>query len=229
MDVDGALFQIDIAAPDLVLDVVAAEHFFLVRHEKFQQLEFGGSHVDGGVFDGDAVAGGVQLQVEHPDNLVLLVAGAATQDRLDAGYQLTGRERLGDVVVHAHVQSLHLVVFAGFRCQHDDGKGGGKLIALEPTGQLDAAASWQHPVQQHQVRAAVHDGNVCLMGRFGGNAGETCEVQCNANHIPNGWLVIHDQNCWITHSSSTTQWLVSTCNINKSIRASLYYSCVTAA
>src|SRR5690606_17188356 len=225
---DGALFQIDIPTPDLVLDVIATEHLFLVGHEELKQFELCWPHVDGCVLDGDAVAGRVQLQVEHPNDLVLLVAGAATQDRLDAGYQLTGRERLGDVIIHAHVQSLHFVVFAGFRRQHDNGQIGGELIALEASGQFDATASWQHPVQQHQVGAAVHDGNMCLMGRFGSNAGETCEVQCNANHIPNGRLVIHDQNCWITHSSSTTQWLVSTCNINKSIRASLYYSCVTA-
>src|SRR3989338_10801262 len=73
MHVNRALFQIDIAAPDLVLDMVATEDLFLVRHEEFQQLELCGPHVDGGVLDCDSVARWIELQIEYTYDLVLLI------------------------------------------------------------------------------------------------------------------------------------------------------------
>ena len=43
MYVDGALFDKDVVAPDLVKQLRPRKHTFGVRHEKVQQAEFGGA------------------------------------------------------------------------------------------------------------------------------------------------------------------------------------------
>src|SRR5580658_3293516 len=46
MDVDGALVDIDVAAPDAVEQLLAREHPAGTLHQKFKQPELGGTEVD---------------------------------------------------------------------------------------------------------------------------------------------------------------------------------------
>mgnify|MGYP000900338875 CR=1 FL=1 len=116
MHVDGPLFEVHIAAPHLILNVVACEDLFLVRHEEAQQLEFRGADIDRLVFYGHAMAGGVELQIKHADYLVDLRTTGAAQNRLDTGNELAGRERLGEAPI-AGLFGL-LVVWAGMALGH---------------------------------------------------------------------------------------------------------------
>ena len=54
MDVDGALVDIDLGAPDAVEQLLAREHAARPLHQKFQQAVFGRPQIDGAALRGRA-------------------------------------------------------------------------------------------------------------------------------------------------------------------------------
>ena len=76
-------------------------------------------------------------------------AGRAAQDGTDAGRQLVGMERLGDVVVGAEVETLGLVRGGALRREEDD-RHGSPLAEL--AHDLDAVEIGHHDVEQDDVR-----------------------------------------------------------------------------
>src|SRR3546814_6926993 len=67
MHIDGALFYIDIAAPDLIERLAARVGTFLVGHEELQQAVFGWTHLGRLAVDSDAVADRVEQQAADLD------------------------------------------------------------------------------------------------------------------------------------------------------------------
>ena len=107
------------------------------------------------------------------DQLILAsgCAFAAAQHRFDPQHHLTRAERLGDVVVRSQLETDNTIELFTLGGEHDQGDGGGFGIALENPGQLEPVQSWEHEVEDNQVRggfangvesgvAAVLDGNV---------------------------------------------------------------------
>ena len=76
-------------------------------------------------------------------------AGGAAGDRPDPGEQFVDAERLGDVVVGAGVERVHLVLAAGPAGQHDDRDVG---PAAQAADDVDAVHVGQAEVEHDQVR-----------------------------------------------------------------------------
>src|SRR5689334_46761 len=107
--VDRALLDEYVIAPDLVEELRAAVDPVRMGHEEMEQTEFGGAQLDPRAPRRDAVRRRVEAQGADLDDLVAEEGRTAPYDRLDAREQLSGGERLGDVVVRAGLQSRHLV------------------------------------------------------------------------------------------------------------------------
>ena len=88
--------------------------------------------------------------VELEDARARLRAGRPAQDGADAGGQLVGVERLGDVVVGAEVEALGLVGGRALRGQQDDRD---RPALAQLAHDLDAVEVGHHDVEQHDVRA----------------------------------------------------------------------------
>lgn len=92
--VDGALFNIDIAAPDLIQQLATGVGAFLVSHEELQQTVFGRAHLGGFAVDGHAVADRVQQQAADFDWRFAIGRAGAAQHGFEARHQLTGENGL---------------------------------------------------------------------------------------------------------------------------------------
>src|SRR3989442_1303660 len=90
----------------------------------------------------------LQLAGAHELRLVGFRSGAP-QQRLGAGDELLGMERLGQVVVSAHLEADDLVRHLVASSQHDD-RHLAQLANLLADGQ--AVGSGQHDVEDHKVR-----------------------------------------------------------------------------
>ena len=73
------------------------------------------------------------------------------QDGPDAGQQHVPAERLGDVVVGAHVQTRDDVAFFALGRQHDDGHAGRLGIRPQLAADGQTIQAGQHQVQQDQI------------------------------------------------------------------------------
>ena len=101
--------------------------------------------------------------VEH--RLLALLLQAVALRRPDAGQQFVEAERLGDVVVGAVVERLHLGGLVAAAGQHDDrDRGAGGADALDRLQAIDVG---QAEIQHDQVGAAaagVVDGGMAVAG-----------------------------------------------------------------
>ena len=125
----------------------------------------------------------------------------ATQHRVDARQQLARRERLGDVVIGAAVETHDLVLLFSARGQHDDRHFLGLLVALQRARQLEAAHVRQHPVDQHQIGALIGNAGArrAHIGRFAHFEAAAAQSECN--HFADRPLVFDDQDllgCHVT-------------------------------
>ena len=98
--------------------------------------------------------------------LVVLAARAA-QNGLDSCQQLLHFEGLGEIVVRALLQALHLVVRLALGREHDDGG-----LAVLPDGAQDAPAvhHGQHDIEQHQIGPELPE-QIKSLSAVGGDAG----------------------------------------------------------
>ena len=162
--VDGTLLDVHIAAPDAVEQLLAAVDALRVRHEELEQPVLGRTERHGAFADHDAVPGAIQRRAHRSARVsVSSVAAAAAQHRIDARDQLARGERLGHVVVGATIEAGDLVGLLGPGRQHDDRQVARLALALERTGQFQAAVVRQHPVDQDQVGTPI--GQRCARAR----------------------------------------------------------------
>ena len=116
-------------------------HALGVRHQKVQQPELGRPEVHRLAVAGDAMAGRVELQTAVLHHVVRHLRRAPAQHGLDARIQFARRERLGDVIVGASLQTLQLVLLVGAGGQHDDRDRAGALVGAQSSRELDARKS----------------------------------------------------------------------------------------
>jgi len=122
MGIHGAVLAKVVVVPHLLQDLFTAEGDALVGSKEHQQVELLGGQ--GHLLAGNAhrVAGRVdgQLTKGHGVGGSGGLGHGAVQHGLDAGYQLTGREGLDNVVVGTALQTGQLVVFLAAGGQDDD-------------------------------------------------------------------------------------------------------------
>ena len=122
MGIHGAVLAKVVVVPHLLQDLFTAEGDALVGSKEHQQVELLGGQ--GHLLAGNAhrVAGRVdgQLTKGHGVGGSGGLGHGAVQHGLDAGYQLTGREGLDNVVVGTALQAGQLVVFLAAGGQDDD-------------------------------------------------------------------------------------------------------------
>src|SRR5690606_29200387 len=150
------------------------------------------------VVGGNAVTDWIKCQSIHQDDFCAVALGAA-QHRIDAGNQFAGGKRLGDVIIGAGVEALDLVVLFALGGEHDDGNFAGGFVALEAAGQFDAAGAGQHPVQQNQVGAIIHDAAVGDGGVLGFQPLKARQLQRHGNHFADGFFVVNYQYFGFRH------------------------------
>ncbi len=76
----------------------------------------------------------------------------APQHGLDAGHQLTGSERLGDVIVRAQLQAKNAIVFARAGGEENDGNRGKAGMATQTAAHIETISAGNHDVEKKQRR-----------------------------------------------------------------------------
>ncbi|AGS33896.1 prephenate dehydrogenase [Corynebacterium maris DSM 45190] len=141
-----------VGAPDAVDELAAGEHPAGVAHQVLEQVELLERHGHRLPADGDGVALDVHAHAPALEDLVVLddlfLLAAAAQDRADAGDELAGGVRLGDVVVGAEFQADDLVDLRVTGGDHDHRHVRGLAQLLAHVG---AGHAGQHQIQQHDV------------------------------------------------------------------------------
>src|ERR1700722_14610796 len=99
MDVDGALVDIDVAAPYPVEQLLAREHPAGAFHQEFEQPELGRAEIDRAGRAGHALFLAIELEIADVEHHGDPLGAGAAQQRADARQQFRHRERLDDIVV----------------------------------------------------------------------------------------------------------------------------------
>ena len=192
--VDGALLDVDVAAPHPVEKLAAGEHALGMAHEEMEHAELRRSGPDRLPMTGDAMAHRVQPQPVDLERAVVADRSGPLQHRADPRHQLLHRERLDDVVVGARVESAQPVALLALRGQHDERDVPGGIASAKPACELQAAHAGQHPVEQNEVRTRLRDLAVRLHGIRHGAGVEPGPRQCELHHLADGGLVLDEKN-----------------------------------
>src|SRR5436190_10375465 len=104
VNVDGALFDEYVVAPDVVEQARARIDAPGVGDQELQQPEFGGPEIDLAPADRYAVRGRIEPDPGDLDHFVVELRRAPADHRLDARQQFAAGERLGDIVIRAALQ-----------------------------------------------------------------------------------------------------------------------------
>ena len=193
VDVDRALLDEDMVAPDPVEQLRPAVHALGMGHEEMQQPELGGADLDLATLAGDPAGGRIDRQAADDDRRVQRFGRATPQDGTDPRQQLVGRERLGEVVVGAGIQAGDLVGLLRPGGQHDDRQLTGARLAPPGSGQRVAALSGKHPVEHDQV------------GRMPSTATWACSASPAMVTSKPAWRRLIEISSAIAGSSSTTR------------------------
>src|SRR3954451_13971507 len=148
-DLDRVRDRERVIAPDLVEQLLAADHQALVAHEVFEQLELALGEVDLAIAARDLVRVGVEREIADPQGRHP-ARRAAPQQRPQPGEQLLAFERLDQVVVGADVEALDAGLQRVPRGEHQDR--GVVAVVAQALGDVDAVQPWQAKVEHDDVR-----------------------------------------------------------------------------
>ena len=150
MDVERPRVTEVVGSPDPVDERLAGEHAAGVLHQQLEELEFLARQVDGLSPDGDLEPLRVEPDTPGFENLPFICRfpPGSSQNGPDPGNELSGAERLGDIVIGPELQSDNLVDLGVASGEHDD------RHVRRTTDLLADVLSWkagEHEVKQHQV------------------------------------------------------------------------------
>ena len=202
MDIDGAAVAEIIKAPDLVEQLIARED--AVRAGGQMVKEF---HLLGRRFDALAVNDEFkrvkiddQLVEDQASGLRLVVLTArAAQNSLNSRQQFLHFKGLGEIVIRALLESLHLVVCFALCCEHDH-----RGLAVLPDGAQDVPAvhHGQHDIEQHQIGPKLPK-QVNALSAIGGDPGVVALFfKIHLDKFSDIRIVFDDQDCFC-HRRST--------------------------
>src|SRR6185437_3830849 len=159
--------------------------------ELAQDVELDRRQVDLLVAAGHAPVGEIDREITHGHERVLALVARPAHHRAQAGQQLLGPERLGDVVVGAHVEGAHLLALVAHGGEHDDRQ---VAPAAHLGADLHAAAVGQHQVEHHRVgRADRHRVERLGLG-LGGVHVVAGVAEDHAQRAQDLRLVVHDEH-----------------------------------
>ena len=128
-----------------------------------------------------------------------LDAGRAADDRADAGGELVGVERLGDVVVGAEVEALGLVGGRALGRQQDDRD---RPLLAELAHDLDAVEVRHDDVEQDDVGADFLRLGERILAAGRGDDAEALLAESDRDELRDPWFVIGDEDEWLrTHAT----------------------------
>src|SRR5579859_539765 len=105
--------------PDILGDLVAAQHLTGVAHQVRQELELSGGQLDLAVTAPHIVARAIKYQVRHAQRAGR-VSAIPTAESADAGQQLLRCKRLGHVIVGASIQASNPISDRIPGCEQQD-------------------------------------------------------------------------------------------------------------
>jgi len=77
----------------------------------------------------------------------------------------------------------------------------GSFASLEPVQHFQPAATWQHPVQQHDIRTLIHHQRIGIVDIVCLDTTKVSYFQSHAQHIPDRGLVVHHKHRRFIHCS----------------------------
>src|SRR5262245_19503773 len=156
--VDGAVEGLRMPL-ERVEDLLAGQHAAGGPGEGGQELELVVGEDPPLARHRDLARGEVELELADPQPRGWMRGGRAPQESADAGEELPWIERLGEIVVGAHLEPHHLVHIFALGGEHDHGQGGTVGEGADPAAYLEAVHAGEHDVEEHDVGPAlVEDG-----------------------------------------------------------------------
>ena len=203
MDVNRAQLDIDVAAPDGVQQLLAAEHPLGMLQEVAQQLELGRPQMHRTFTAPHPVRGEVHDQIIKGQHLRFQARLRAAHYRAHAGDQLGRRKGLGDVIIGAAFQAADLVAFLAARGQHDDRDIGGLGPPAQLPAYFDTGEHGQHPVEQDEIRPFLLDQDHCFLTVAGLGDAKSLTFQIVAQQRHEIGFVLYNEYHWRwRHSAS---------------------------
>ncbi len=163
MDVDGALVDVDLAAPDAVEQLLPREHPSRPLHQEFQQPVFGRAEIDGAAAARHSLLLAIDLEVAEAEHVGEPLGKRPAQQRAHARAQLGHRERLDDVIIGAGGEAAYALALLAARGQHDDGQLLGLGAGPQPAAELDPGEPRQHPVEDHEIGGTLLEQQIRLI------------------------------------------------------------------
>ena len=163
MHIDGALVDIDVAAPNAVEQLLTAEHPARMFQKKLQEPVFRRAEIDRTPRTGDAALLAIELDVAIAEHGGEPLGAGAPQQTFHPRQQFRHRERLDDVIVGAGCKAPDPLAFLAARGQHDDRQLLGLGARPQAAAQLDPRQARQHPVEHDQVGNALLQSGVGIV------------------------------------------------------------------
>ena len=208
VDVHGAGLAVEVVAPDLFEELVAAEDDLRLAGEGFEQVEFLAAEVDGLAADVDFAPLHVDDEVAGADGRRFgggRCSRGAAEDGFDAGDDFAWVEGFGDVVIGTELQPddfVDVVVAGG---EHQDGEIG-VVASSHAAADVPAVDAGQHQVEDEQV-----DGRDASRRRravspsAGFFDGEVLLLEVHTQECADVVFVIDDEDAvhWLNYKSQT--------------------------
>src|SRR5680860_811818 len=140
--------------PDSLQQLLPTKRTPRTRRQEHDEVELAGRERHGNASLAHVVGRDLDAQIPGLDLVGQLLtrrhrSRGSTQDRLHASGELTRRERLGDVVVRAELQTHHAVVFVASGGEHDHRH---RRVLPQAPADLETVDPGQHEVEDHEVR-----------------------------------------------------------------------------
>ena len=141
-----------IVFPDIAEELVAGLDASGALGEDGEELEFGGSEVDGLAFPRGDVAGDIDMEIAEAELVAGFFAGlAAAEDFLDAQEEFARAERFGEVIISAEFEAEDAVDLGRLGGEHEDGRLGGGGLEAEGFANLEAVHFREHDIEDDEV------------------------------------------------------------------------------
>ncbi|MNH15090.1 hypothetical protein D3C79_746970 [compost metagenome] len=212
--VDGTVEDVGFATLGQVEQLLAAQHPLRVVEKHPEQAIFGATQGHQGAFAVEQVAGGgIQAPLAEGEQAAAFADGqvgrqhaGAAQHGVDAGQQLAGRERLGQVVVGAHFEADDAIGLVVARGQHQHRRVA-MLAGAQLTAQQQAVVAGHHDVEHDQVDAVGFEEGAHLPA-VGDDAGtQTVLLQIVADQFADLAVIVNDQDVIdVFHALGSCSW-----------------------
>src|SRR5258706_363283 len=153
VNVDAARSDEAIGAPDGIEKVVARENPIRPRCKVIEQPEFERAKRNGLPGMTDAVRRRIDGQLADFNGAGRVRGRLRTaEQRFDARQQFAGAERLGDVIIRAHLQAHNAIGFIAPRGEHQNGETIQRVIPANFPANVEPGNLGKHEVEKQQIR-----------------------------------------------------------------------------